>query len=171
MARPGPAPKPTQLKMLEGSAQHKALCPDEFRPATKAPECPEHLKGEAQREWNRLSAELVRYGMVSEVDRGVLSMICTVWARYVEAEEAIARIAEASSGSGLLIRSPTGYPVQSPWVGISNRSIELYRSLLQEFGLSPAARSRVVPGDFQLQLPGIETPMVNINPELSNGDK
>lgn len=33
--------------------------------------------------------------------------------------------------------------------------MELYRAFLCEFGLSPAARSRVTPGEVQLQLPGL----------------
>ena len=157
MAFPGRTPRPTQLKMLEGTVGNHAVVPDDFRPVTHIPDMPPHLLGAAAAEWERLSAELARYGMVSEVDRGVLAMICTTWARYVEAEEMIERTAKGSAGTGLFIKSPNGYPIQSPWLAVSNKAIELYRSLLGEFGLSPAARSRVLPGDFQLELPIVDT--------------
>ncbi len=93
--------------------------------------------------------------MISKVDRGVLAMICTTWARYVEAEEMIERTAKAAGGSGLFVKSPNGYPIQSPWLAVSTKAMELYRAFLCEFGLSPAARSRVTPGEVQLQLPGL----------------
>ena len=31
----------------------------------------------------RITTELARYGMISEVDRGAIAMVCTLWARYV----------------------------------------------------------------------------------------
>jgi P27 family predicted phage terminase small subunit len=155
MALPGPRPKPTQIRLLEEDLSKRPVVLDDFRPIVEIPECPPHLKGEAEREWHRLSGELVRYGMISKVDRGVLAMICTIWARYVEAEEMIERTAKAAGGSGLFVKSPNGYPIQSPWLAVSNKSMELYRSFLSEFGLSPSARTRVLPGEFQLELPGL----------------
>jgi P27 family predicted phage terminase small subunit len=157
MSTPGRTPKPTALKVLEGNPGKRALQPDEFRPATQIPECPAHLIGEAKTEWDRITSELARYGMISEVDRGAMAMVCTLWARYVEAEEMIERAARAANGTGLFVKSPNGYPIQSPWVAVSNKSIELYRAYIGEFGLSPSARVRVVPGEYQLALPGLES--------------
>ena len=165
----GPVPKPTQLKVLDGNPGRRPIPVDEFRPATHVPECPAHLIGEAQREWYRLTAELARYGMVSEVDRGAIAMICTIWARYVEAEEMIARAAQAAHGTGLFVKSPNGYPIQSPWVAVSNKAMELYRGYLAEFGLSPAARSRVLPGEYQLELPGLASETVKSSSETDSG--
>jgi len=156
---PGPPPKPTALKLLEGNPSRRPIDLDEFRPATVIPSCPEHLVGEAKIEWERITTELARYGMISEVDRGAIAIVCTLWARYVEAEEMIQRAAKASGGTGLFVKSPNGYPIQSPWLGVSNRAIELYKGYLAEFGLSPAARCRVTPGDVQLDLPGMQGPI------------
>ena len=155
MANPGPRPKPTQIRLLESDQSTRRIEVDDFRPIAEIPDCPPHLTGEAEREWHRLSEELIRYGMISKVDRGVLAMICTTWARYVEAEEMIERTAKAAGGSGLFVKSPNGYPIQSPWLAVSTKAMESYRAFLCEFGLSPAARSRVTPGEVQLQLPGL----------------
>jgi P27 family predicted phage terminase small subunit len=162
---PGPPPKPTALKLLDGNPGRRPIDLDEFRPATAIPSCPEHLVGEAKVEWDRITAELARYGMITEVDRAAISIICTLWARHVEAEEMIQRAAKASGGTGLFVKSPNGYPIQSPWLGVSNRAIELYKSYLAEFGLSPAARCRVSPSDMQLDLPGMQEPI-----DLDAGD-
>ena len=148
--------KPTLLKLADGSPGHRPLPLDEFRPQAQVPECPPHLNGEARKEWDRITTELARYGMISEVDRGAMSIICTLWARHVEAEQMIERAAKAANGTGLFVKSPNGYPIQLPWLGVSNRAIELYKSYLAEFGLSPAARCRVTPSELQLALPGLE---------------
>ena len=51
---------------------------DEFRPVTAIPVMPKHLKGEAKKEWLRITVELAKYGLISEVDRDALAMICTI---------------------------------------------------------------------------------------------
>jgi P27 family predicted phage terminase small subunit len=104
--------------------------------------------------------------MISEVDRGAMSIICTLWGRHVEAELMIERAAKAGQGTGLFVKTPNGHPIQSPWVSVSNRAIELYKSYLSEFGLSPAARCRVTPSEMQLALPGLEIETV----ESTEGD-
>jgi phage terminase small subunit len=39
--------------------------------------------------------------------------------------------------------SPSGYPMQSPYIGIANRQAELMIRLASEFGFTPASRSRI----------------------------
>jgi len=144
----GPKPKPTNLKLLQSNPGKRRLNFDEFRPLTSIPKCPKHLKGEASREWKRITEELAKYGLVSEVDRNALAMICTLWARYVDAEVAIEKAAKADPASqGLFVKTPNGFSVQSPWVAISNKAMEQYRLYLTEFGLSPASRTKVTPSD------------------------
>lgn len=100
---------------------------------------------------------LFTHGMVSEVDRGALAMLCTIWARYVTAELMIEKAREAApSSGGLFIKSPNGFPIQSPWLAVSNKAMEQYKGMCAEFGLTPAARVRVTPTTTQLELPGME---------------
>ena len=42
-----------------------------------------------------------------------------------------------------MIRSPNNFPVQSPYLTVAIRALEQMRSLLSEFGMSPASRTRV----------------------------
>jgi P27 family predicted phage terminase small subunit len=153
----GRTPTPTNLRILRGNPGKRPLRMDEFRPAAEIPSCPRHLKGEARKEWLRVTKELLQYGMVSAVDRGALAMLCTLWGRYVDAEEMIEKAAEQAPGSkGLFVKSPNGYPIQSPWLAVSNKAIEQYKSMCAEFGLTPAARVRVIPTTTQAPLPGFE---------------
>jgi P27 family predicted phage terminase small subunit len=117
---------------------------------------PEHVRKDknAAREWKRITVELAKYGLISQVDRAALVFYVVNWARHCEAEEMIEKAAKASGGSGLFVKTPNGFPVQSPWLAVSNKAMELCRVFLAEFGMTPSARTRVQPSP-QMQLPGI----------------
>lgn len=112
----------------------------------KLPACPAHLQGEARKEWKRLGKKLVTWRLMTEIDAGALALYCTAWARWVEAEEALAKY-------GTVIKSPSGYPVQSPYLAIANKAMDQMTRLLVEFGMSPSARSRVTPAPAEEQRP------------------
>ncbi len=43
----------------------------------------------------------------------------------------------------LQVKSPTGYPIQSPYVAITNRQAEIMMRIASEFGFTPASRGRI----------------------------
>ena len=43
----------------------------------------------------------------------------------------------------LLIKLPSGYIQQSPWLAIANKQLELMSKFMSELGLSPVSRTRV----------------------------
>ena len=47
----------------------------------------------------------------------------------------------------LLIRTPSGYPQQSPWLSIANKQLEVMARFMAELGMTPASRSRVNVGN------------------------
>lgn len=102
------------------------------------PFCPEPVREDADAldVWNRLVPELVRAGLVTPIFEGMLAAYCTVFARWIEAERELRKTAK-------LVKSPTGYPLQNPWLAIANRAIEQMRQLSGELGLSAAALTRV----------------------------
>lgn len=156
--KPGPIPKPAVLKLIQGNPGRRPVNLDEFRPAVSIPKAPKHVREDkdAFLEWKRITAELAKYGLVSEVDRAALTFYCVSWARHCEAERMIAKAAAAGGGSGLFVKTPNGFPVQSPWVAVSNKAMEICRVFLAEFGMTPAARTRVTPSEAQPFLPGLE---------------
>jgi P27 family predicted phage terminase small subunit len=136
--RPGQGrkPQPTALKLLKGNPGRRPLNQDEPRPQVRLPRVPDHLSDEAKREWRRLGRMLVGMGVMTEADGDALALLCTAWARWLEAEGQLRRF-------GIVIKSPSGYPIQSPYLSIARQSMAELRSLLAEFGLTPASRSRV----------------------------
>jgi P27 family predicted phage terminase small subunit len=55
---------------------------------------------------------------------------------WAEATEAIQKF-------GSMVKSPTGYPMQSPYIAIANRQAEIMMRIASEFGFTPASRSRI----------------------------
>ncbi|PVE25797.1 phage terminase small subunit P27 family [Microvirga sp. KLBC 81] len=132
----GRKPKPTRLKLIEGNPGKRPLNPHEPQVPTKAPTCPSHLNPTAKAEWKRLASDLHRLGILTEMDRAVLAAYCQAYGRWVEAERKLKE-------TPLLIKLPSGYIQQSPWLAIANKQLELMHKYLAEFGLSPASRTRV----------------------------
>ena len=50
---------------------------------------------------------------------------------------------EAIQKFGAMVKSPSGYPIQSPSVAIANRQAEIMLRIAAEFGFTPASRSRI----------------------------
>lgn len=133
----GPAPKPTAWRRQEGNRGKRAWNHDEPIPPEGVPDCPTHLNDAGREEWYRLVDALVEMRVVTMVDRAVLAAYCQVYGRWVEAEEKLKE-------TPVLIRTPSGYVQQSPWLTISNRQMELMGRYMAELGLTPASRSRIV---------------------------
>jgi P27 family predicted phage terminase small subunit len=134
--RSGGRPQPTRLKLLRGNPGKRPAHQDEPEPDIRLPEPPEHLSDEAKREWGRVGALLLTVGLVSELDRAALAGYCQAWGRWVEAEEALRQY-------GVVVKSPSGYPMQSPFLAVANKAVEQMRAFLVEFGMTPASRTRV----------------------------
>jgi P27 family predicted phage terminase small subunit len=144
--RSGRKPTPTPLKLLAGNPGRRPLSQAEPTPAPRLPRAPEHLGPEARKEWRRAGRFLLQLGLVSDLDHAALAAYCTAYGRWVEAEQAL-------KAYGLMLKSPNGFPVQSPYLAVANRALEQMRSLLSEFGMSPASRSRVSATPAQPQDP------------------
>lgn len=140
--KPGRPPKPTALKLVQGNPGRRPINEAEPVPEIVAPDCPPHLTPDAKAEWERIMPVLVRLKVVSELDTAALALYCQAYARWQEAERKIADMKE-KGGDGLLVKAPSGYPIQNPYLAIANRAMEDCHKYLQQFGLSPAARTRV----------------------------
>lgn len=136
MANLGRPPKPSGLKLLAGNPGKRKLNDREAKPERAVPPCPEGLGDEAKKEWRRISKELFRLGLLSEIDRAALAVYCVAWGRWLEAEEKLRQ-------HGVVVKSPSGYPIQSPFLTVANQAMKQMTRLLVEFGMSPSSRSRV----------------------------
>lgn len=136
MGKRGPAPKPTHLKVVEGTYRKDRAAKNEPRPEPGAPNCPTWLHREAKREWRRIVPELERLGLLTELDRAALAAYCQSYADWYEAERRIRR-------SGTIQVTDTGYIAPHPAVGQKNQAMQRMKQYLALFGLSPSDRTRV----------------------------
>jgi P27 family predicted phage terminase small subunit len=132
----GRRPKPTSLKVLAGNPGRRPLNPNEPQPELQVPDCPAELGPVARREWDRLVGELAKLNLLTNLDRAALAAYCGAYALWAEATEAIQKF-------GTMVKSPSGYPIQSPYVAIANRQAEIMMRISSEFGFTPASRSRI----------------------------
>jgi P27 family predicted phage terminase small subunit len=100
------------------------------------PRCPDHLNALARKEWRRLATPLFDAGILTLADRAALAAYCVAYARWVEAER---KLAETPT----LLKAPSGYVQQSPWLTVANKQMELMGRYMSELGLTPVARTRV----------------------------
>lgn len=105
-------------------------------PPDALPRCPAHLDAVARKELRRLATPLYRMGVLTVADRGSFAACCQAWSRWVEAEEQLQK-------TPLLLKTPSGYVQQSPWLSIANKQMELMGRYMAEMGLTPASRMRV----------------------------
>ena len=132
----GRRPKPTRLKVLTGNPGKRPLNTNEPRPEVAIPDCPVELGAVAHREWDRLVGELSALRIMTNLDRAALAAYCGAYAMWAEATEAIQKF-------GTMVKSPSGFPVQSPYVSIANRQAEIMMRIASEFGFTPASRGRI----------------------------
>jgi P27 family predicted phage terminase small subunit len=102
---------------------------------------------DAKAEWRRISTGLYHLGLLTMVDENPLAAYCQAYARWVNAEEAIARMAERDLlTGGLMIKTSNGNAIQNPLVGTANRASSDMVRYASEFGFTPAARARIAAG-------------------------
>jgi len=127
---------PTSLKLLNGNPGHRPINQDEPKPQPRLPRAPQHLSEAAKKEWTRAGRFLLQLGLISDLDLAAFAAYCTAYGRWVEAEQALQTY-------GVMVKSPNNFPMQSPYLAVANRAMDQMRSLLSEFGMSPASRTRV----------------------------
>lgn len=137
----GRKPKPTARKKLEGNGGRRPLPKHEpvmpaVPPAFDAPPAELVDDAVAAAEWKRLAPILRNSKTITEADRGSLIAVCQQWSRYIEANKSV-------STAGMVVRSPSGYPMPNPYIAISNKSLGNCVKLWAELGLTPSSRTRV----------------------------
>lgn len=128
---------PTSLKMLRGTYRSDRAIPNEPRPTVLADlEPPPDMPPEAAAHWRRLVPLLTGARVMTELDTDALRLLCDACMRYDEANAQLHKY-------GMVIKAPSGFPIQSPYLAIANKAHEQICKLLVEFGLSPSSRTRV----------------------------
>ncbi|WP_157266588.1 phage terminase small subunit P27 family [Azohydromonas aeria] len=137
---PGPPPKPSHLKIISGNPGKKPLNKREPKPRREIPSCPAHLPDEAKVAWGRMSVLLDRMGVLTEADAYALERGCAVYAEILTYQKLV-----DESGATYTTTSTQGDTVikANPAVAMLADADRRFKAWLVEFGLTPAARSKV----------------------------
>jgi P27 family predicted phage terminase small subunit len=141
MPTSGRKPSPTHLKLVRGTARRDRINQAEAKPRMGALTPPAHLSARAKAAWKAVAPKLQRLGLLTELDNWALAAACEAYA-----DLAAARAALKAAGGGLTYESatPTGVIVRPrPELRMISDADRRFRQWLTEFGLTPAARSRV----------------------------
>lgn len=126
--------QPTALKVLKGNPGKRPIEDDSVQPDVNIPTAPPHLNDVARREWDRIGEVLYNLQILTEIDRAALAGYCQCYSRWVKAENKIKK-------EGMVIKTSNGNLIQSPYVGIANKAMQMMHKFLTEFGMTPSARA------------------------------
>lgn len=139
---PGRPPKPTSIRKLEGNPSKRPFNELEPIPPLALPDMPEHLDGLAAEAWDRMAHVMYSMKLLTVADRDMMEAYCTAYQTWREANEDIRK-----NGSTMDSYHPNGdlrYSQIRPQVTIANKALEQMMKIAVQFGLTPAARSRLM---------------------------
>lgn len=133
--------KPTELKIIHGTARKDRMNPNEPKPEPMKDnsEPPYWVKGHlARKTWRTTYEKLKRLGILKETDEIAFEMLVSMYVRWRES-------AEKTDLDPYI--TPNGFQSAHPSVGIELKFAKELRTLLSEFGMTPSSRSRVSVGN------------------------
>lgn len=139
MGKRGPAPAPTELKLLRGNPGKRPLNDKEPRPAEiqETPKPPAFLGKYGKKEWKRITPLLVKNKLFTELDETALAAYCQAYDRWITVEKCLRGYEK------MTYVTDKGNIVQRPEVGIANKAMEELLKFGREFGLSPSSRTNL----------------------------
>ena len=121
--------KPTAALKLTGTFQKCRRLDDEPTPDVCIPKMPTFLKGEAAKEWKRITVLLAERKCVTEWDVAALAMYCQEWGKYVMVNKTF------NTDIGVI-----------NMLGESTKILKNVKTMLVEFGLTPSSRASLSMG-------------------------
>jgi P27 family predicted phage terminase small subunit len=142
----GQRPIPTHLKLLRGNPGKQRLPMNEPQPeqSIDVPDPPPFITGYAADEWWTVATELHRLGLLTKIDVAPLAAYCHSYGQWRMAAESLARMAANDPlMHGQIIKTKYGDAATNPLVNIARKHAGDMVRFAAEFGLSPAARTRI----------------------------
>lgn len=141
----GRPPKPTALKVIEGNRGKRSANKQEPDPKYLVElDAPDWLSAKAKKVWEEVAPHLASAKLLTEVDVQALAMGCVAIAQY---RQAVERAGESLVKSKIVVNE-NDTPVETgehinPWLIVQSMSFKQAMAVFQQFGMSPAARTRI----------------------------
>lgn len=135
----GRPPLPTAVKALRGTLRRHRRNPNEPLPIPGTPSAPSWLGHEAKAEWRRIVPQLRQRGLLEVIDRALVVAYCVAWEELVVAQRELLEQGSTSvTARGAIVAHPALKRAQVARMQLHKFGVE--------FGIGPAARSRVRAG-------------------------
>lgn len=139
MGKRGPAPVPTNVKVLRGEradrVNHREPVP---APGSVTP--PGWLSIETLAVWDEYGPQLEARGVLTSWDADTFGILCDAIVHYRQASALVA-------ASGVLIKGRKDAAVKSPAMQVVRDTAATIRVYAAEFGMTPSARGGLVVGE------------------------
>ena len=149
--------KPTHLKLVTGNPGKRPLNKREPQPAGGIPDAPAYLSPRARSAWDHVSPLLNKMGVLTMADGMALGNLCEAFADVLEARASLANPVEmwneeldrfvviAEAGALTYVTVGKGGPMlrSRPELALISDADRRFMAYLAQFGLTPAARSKV----------------------------
>lgn len=103
--------------------------PDNSNQVMPAP--PPELSDAARQEWDRVTAEMARLGIIGTLDRAALASYCGAYALWADANDKVRQF-------GVMMKGTNGRPTPSPYLEIVNNQAAIMLRIATSFGFSSA---------------------------------
>ncbi|WP_413732330.1 phage terminase small subunit P27 family [Sodalis sp. RH20] len=135
----GRRPKPTHLKIVTGNPGKRPLNEDEPKPPREIPSPPAYLSDWGKAAWGRLTLLLDQMGVLTVADTMALERLCDLYAEILRLRNQI-----DTEGNTYTVETDGGFLIKGhPAVGQLADADRRFKGYLIEFGLTPAARTKV----------------------------
>ncbi len=132
-----PRKSSTKLKLTGAFERNPDRRRQDAKVAEGLPKPPKRMSREARAEWRRVAPPLHEAGILSLVDRALLTTYCEAWSAYRTADKDLAK-------SGTLYLNPiTQTLVVHPTVRILAQERTAMLKAASELGVTPVARARL----------------------------
>ena len=130
MGKRGPPPKPSKLKLLEGTYRPDRAANNEPQPKAEHSACPNWLSPDGKKKWKEYAEKLTRLGLLDELSEELFAQYCHWWGRFRQAQRLITK-------HGAPVSQREGYQK------LEREAQMMMNRLAKEFGFGPGSRSHV----------------------------
>lgn len=158
MAKPGPRPTPTDILAMRGSTLVKQRA-KEPTPPKVSPPCPGWLTDEAKLVWRQLVKILKDLGVLRKTDGNTMARYCVMWVEWQKCMAFVVKYGlsfpmKRIVGKGENQKTEVVGFMPFPELTQRNRLEKDLLRLEQEFGMTPAARTRI-----EVEVPELPAPV------------
>jgi P27 family predicted phage terminase small subunit len=140
MAR-GRKPKPKALRILHHDFRPDRHNADQPEPEVNIPKRPTFLRGEAKKEYERITQLLAAQKCITDWDMAAITAYCHEWGVYSMLCRKISKFEHYT------VSSAEGTKMLNPLIVARNKSLKSLLSIAVEFGLTPSSRAKLKPQD------------------------